>query len=100
MPIPFLSLAAAAAAADAYFNVCPVGIVGIGAGFMPSAGFPVILFGKLDCSADNTGIEFFNCTLGRLGAALSDIDCDLPLGPGAGFVDSPSGGSSCTLCPS
>ena len=34
MPTPLLSLAVAAAAAEAYFKVCPGGIAGRGAGFI------------------------------------------------------------------
>ena len=45
MPTPCLSLAAAAAAADAYFSGSPAARVGNGAGFMPFEAGPLVVAG-------------------------------------------------------
>lgn len=70
IPSPLLSLAAAAAAADAYFNVWPVGIVGKGAGFMPAGAAPFVFVGSDVCNVASAGKGDFSCNEGLRAATL------------------------------
>ena len=87
----FLSVAAAAAAAEAYFKVSPAGLVGIGAGFieLPLPGNGGI--GTVDdeglCSVARAGIGDRNCVEGLLAEDAGSLQCI-----GLSFI------SSCTDC--
>ena len=60
---------AAAAAADAYFNVSPGGLVGTVAGFMAPLADPFVKFESGLCNVAKAGSGLRNCVDGRLAAA-------------------------------
>jgi hypothetical protein len=65
-PRLFLSLAAAAAAADAYFRPSPAGRVGNVAGFMPAEpADPFVTFANGLCNVANVGSGDLSCADGR-----------------------------------
>lgn len=85
IPTPFLSLAAAAAAADAYLSVSPGRRVGGGAGFMPL----VALVEVEGCRVARTGRGDFICVDDRRGPGVVSA-------LGLGFESDAS--SSCSDC--
>lgn len=70
MPKLFLSLAAAAAAADAYFRGSPGARVGSGAGFMLLAFVPLVVVCAGVCNVDSVGKGDLSCVDGLLAAAV------------------------------
>lgn len=100
IPRLFFSLAAAAAAADAYFNPSPAGRVGNDAGFMELLVLlPFVTFDKGVCSVASVGNGDLSCVEGRRAAATAvsptlrtDFAARLPV------LESASAVSSCTDC--
>ena len=73
MPTPFLSLAAAAAAADAYLRGSPGARAGNGAGFMGADDDPLVLAVDV-CKLASAGSGDFNCVEGLRVAELDPSD--------------------------
>jgi len=65
MPTPALSLAAAAAAAEAYFKGSPAGFAGGGAGFIVVAGIVVLAVGNVAIVASAGKGDFIAAIEGR-----------------------------------
>ena len=100
MPTLCLSLAAAAAAADAYFNPSPAGLVGIEAGFIAALlCAPLLMIGNGVCNVASEGRGDLSCVEGLLPVGIGASVAGLAFPPGMLFDRaSTSGVSSCTDC--
>lgn len=99
MPTLFLSLAAAAAAAEAYLSPSPGGLGGRDAGFMLELDdtLPLVTLARGLCSVANVGSGDFSCAEG-LRAAAGSIAAALALAGKLAGRGSESSKSSCTDC--
>lgn len=95
------TLAAAAAAADAYFRVSPGALVGTAAGFILALEDPFVMFDNGVCRVASAGKGLLSCVDGLLAAVTGGSDAVA----GFGFVPdilpdrpSASGASSCIDC--
>lgn len=99
IPAAFLSLAAAAAAAEAYFNVSPGGLVGKGAGFIELFVAPFVTFPSGVCSVANAGRGDLSWFDGLLAAAACGSETDDDFGfPPPAFGPLPSAVSGKSSC--
>jgi hypothetical protein len=102
MPKTFLSLAAAAAAAEAYFNISPGALIGNGAGFMFVFAEPFDGLGNGVCKVARAGkgdLSWFDgLRADAIGTSVEEDVFDFPTPRLPGRPSPVSGMSSCIDC--